>query len=1429
MIKYILNPFSGVLEPISVESGSDISHSALLNLSSDDHDQYLYLDGRSGGQTAVGGTDAGDNLILYGNSTDGGYVHLKSEVLVGFGEGTDGTAMIISANIKDTTPPPELFLNNDLETWSLIEIPDDWSIAADSQNFSTYPSKTADSHAGTYAFSTNGTGDLANFSGYSQSYRDLIPGDSYTMKFWGKGSSKTATIAYFTGDAEWWAFTGPNAGTWVDLNPNFLTDGGLEVWVGDETPQYWGNATDDPAYLVTKSVDSDTGTYAVQMNGDGMGVSGVYSFAEGLTPGDSYTFTARLKNVGDAYLLYIAEDEDTGAEYYWNFSLLQWDEVNPSDVVDGGMEIWSDPSTLTNWGTFAAGGGSPTLSQEAVIIHSGTYAAKLTPDAGTALVLTQTMAGIGSAGDEVGFKGYFATASTGSVTLVFLNAAGNEIWNFTTDSWDAFAGPPPTSDQESTYSGIGTSYERKEAWLTIPADGGITVRIKGDTAVDTYIDDVYVRVDDFVPTADYYHTFTTTANYATYTSPSPQVTVHPTGMLIAAIVSQATVLVDTVTLKKDGTGSNIFYNYSFEQWYTQSNTDPNILGNWNEQYYGIDTHYLEQTTVLDEDDYVNGGYSSVLLQMWGLSGDYFIYQDADCSSLAVGTEMTFKFSAKARGSESSVSIYFLNGGGDEVWNFNTETWDAYLGGEPAGDNIEVVEPIPTTGFLTDGRRVKVPTDQHIVTYIGRTASIAYQGYLYLDDLFLTEYESIGPTSDYLYTFNLTGSWAEYTSPSPQVEVPSSGNFAAAIGSVDVGAIVDDYRLLKDGTAPDIAINGTYESWTPVGYYPTNWIVGYYYNYGGTVTREGTIVRPGSTYSAKIANDGDNRRYLSQAVDGLTPGNDYVLQMYVRTDATDSDMEVMILNDVEDDATQIWDFIAEEWDTFTGSLASQTSEYRYDIGTNVTWTLLDYEFTAPANGTVMPLFYAEDVDGVIYLDDSSFKIKATGGTPTTITVIKDENDYNDLDENDVVLRVQSDDGVNFKNWFEITGDGMFHNGDNLFEFGGDIIGDTLAANNMSSYGIVVNNANGELTSASIVGQAGNLVAVNGTADGLQFISSAGLGDVIGPGSATDGNIATFDGVTGKIIKDSGVTISSGDINFNGVDVDFLNVRTTEGVGFDTIIHGGDAYTGLALPRVGGNLILTPGEGVNGGPDGDVRVDNLSTDGVVVATNSNGTLETTTEISELWIVAAHELATFTNNSGSHEFGETEDSFTLSWTYNRNGDNPTSQEIDNGIGSLPVADRSYNYSGPGITTTTTYTIDAVGDDTNPSSLSTTVNFYWKRYWGVSTGDVFSGGDVMSVLNPQGNEYGTSRADSESFTSGGTPTYYYFAYPAAWGAVTGWTFNGFTQDVDDLEYSNGVDAFGASPTNVSLTNASGGTTNYYIVRSVYQYQNTTDVMAIS
>ena len=55
----------------------------------------------------------------------------------------------------------------------------------------------------------------------------------------------------------------------------------------------------------------------------------------------------------------------------------------------------------------------------------------------------------------------------------------------------------------------------------------------------------------------------------------------------------------------------------------------------------------------------------------------------------------------------------------------------------------------------------------------------------------------------------------------------------------------------------------------------------------------------------------------------------------------------------------------------------------------------------------------------------------------------------------------------------------------------------------------------------------------------MISGSGLGDVVGPASAVNEDIAIFDGVTGKVIKDSGYKISDLGGGTGSTNADSLN--------------------------------------------------------------------------------------------------------------------------------------------------------------------------------------------------------------------------------------------------------------------------------------------------
>jgi len=78
--------------------------------------------------------------------------------------------------------------------------------------------------------------------------------------------------------------------------------------------------------------------------------------------------------------------------------------------------------------------------------------------------------------------------------------------------------------------------------------------------------------------------------------------------------------------------------------------------------------------------------------------------------------------------------------------------------------------------------------------------------------------------------------------------------------------------------------------------------------------------------------------------------------------------------------------------------------------------------------------------------------------------------------------------------------------------------------------------------------------------VEKVEQKGTGDVSGPGSAADGNIAVFDGATGKAIKDSGVNIE--DLN-NAIPIEYTGRDAYES-GIAT------RYTGFAASRLVGHV-------------------------------------------------------------------------------------------------------------------------------------------------------------------------------------------------------------------------------------------------------------------
>ena len=1472
---------------------------------------YLLLAGRVGGQTAAGGTVAGDNLTLVGNAVDGGYVHVLSALEIGGGGATDGVAEILSSNIKDMNPPPELLSNPGFENWTALELADNWFLFEPGDDSGHAPTKSTDSHAGTYAIKFEGGGTLDNVSLYVQSFTGLTPSDSYTTDFYAKGDS--VILGYMEGfdSNTWWNFT---LGQWDELSPELATDGGMEIWdAGYDFPEYWETINDEAAYLPTKSTDSDVGTYAVQLNSDGGDISVVATFVEELTTGDEYISTFRAKGTGDIILMYLSED-DLDGEYFWNFTTGAWTEVNPDQLTDGDLEVWSDSSTLTNWSTFTTGGGSPSISQESSFVEHGTYACKMLPDAGTAIGISQTATALGTAGDDIELRAYTAADSDTTITLLVANAAGDEIFNWDTESWDAWAGGAPGANQsQDLYAGTG-SYNEQSYDLNLPTDVGLTVMFLGDSTVNCYVDAISLRFEaGGPPGADYMQSQTVTASYATYTSTAEHVTVPDSEELVIILAAMSEIKIDEVTLKKDGTGENILTNSGFEDWYTQSDEDDPELTNWGIKEYGDGTAHIEQYTDAEDPDDVYEGYSSV--KMWiedATDASAYLYQTVDTSSIDAGEEVAIGFRFKNRSGSYSAYCYVTNGAGNEIWNWDTENWDAYAGAEPTSDYID--ESTGTDSWGESNLYIDNPTSQSIVVYIG----IEYPtDSMYFDDISVW-IDDDQPTDDYLHEFTLTANYAAYQSPATQVTVPTGGEFAMLLASTTDTEYLDDVSLKKDGSGTDIILNGGFEDWSPAGEDLDDWTLEEFNGDGGETEKDSSIKHSGS-YSLKMTNNGWSKVYATQEVTDLSSGSDYVFSAWGITGAADSsDLTVVLLDGSEDEDTEevvgvselnvdaasidltitdapdvedlegtysvngtyngetaytytsaaetyhmfwdgdewdialsqggdeiiflrdestpigtswiyepgaadnVWNFTTESWDAYT-SLDALSSDQQSVESLTTSWAEIDLNVEAPSSETIYPLMWATDNDGIINIDDASLSLDASGGIPTEIWKFTNENDYNDLTSDDTIFLFETDDGVNQKTFLELYGDGHLGNDADELTFDGDLLADNLSGTNTGDQ-----NDHNAMTNLLTGDAHTQYVMINGRSLGQSIYGGVTNGENIYlyGNPMNDGTIHLGNNIF-SVSESTGAAYLTGPFLFPDTDGQVSSFINSPGSGTDMSISAADGVAASTEPQEGGDMLISAGDGQNGGADGDVKITNLSDNGLVTANNSDGTLETTTQISELWIVEAHALATFTNDSGSHEQGETVTAVNLAWTYNRNTDDPFSQTINNGVGAITTSLRTTALSGLTLTTSTTYQIDAVGDDTNPTSKTTTIPFYWKRYWAYSTSDLFTGAEVMANFN--GSEYATSIADSESFTSGATPTYYYYMYPASFGAVSGWTFNGFTQDVANLEYSDGTSSFGASPTSVSLTNASGGTTDYYIVRSVYQYTSTTDIMAIS
>lgn len=112
----------------------------------------------------------------------------------------------------------------------------------------------------------------------------------------------------------------------------------------------------------------------------------------------------------------------------------------------------------------------------------------------------------------------------------------------------------------------------------------------------------------------------------------------------------------------------------------------------------------------------------------------------------------------------------------------------------------------------------------------------------------------------------------------------------------------------------------------------------------------------------------------------------------------------------------------------------------------------------------------------------------------------------------------------------------------------------------------------LPSASDVINDSATVAGATVADALDTVAAAGGGDVVGPAGAVDAQIATFDGVTGKLLQDSGSSIADFEVASENV------IIVSPSGGDYTLLSAAVAYVTTQTPSSSNRFVIKVGPGV-----------------------------------------------------------------------------------------------------------------------------------------------------------------------------------------------------------------------------------------------------------
>jgi len=357
-------------------------------------------------------------------------------------------------------------------------------------------------------------------------------------------------------------------------------------------------------------------------------------------------------------------------------------------VTDGGMEIWTDPNTLTNWTTFEVDG---TLDQESTIVNSGTYASKITMNGdGDGLILESSSIPV-TEDSAYKFKFYARNASdNGFIATFILNntfSSATKAWNFYTETWDDWTGGGDFTD---------ANFFNTEAGLTDVYQAFETEVFRGNSDEEIYV------------------------------------------FLVCEGDANNVVYLDTVTVKEQTgltpRGENLLTNESFEDW--AINTEPD---DWGFVNAGGSATVSETTIEAD----INSGSAAAEFTN---DGDTPALIEQLHSSLTPTDEYSVKVFAKYDGSGNAAVIILDNilASATQIYNFTNEEWEEYnidkLSEEDYHNNFTLSDSYGDEPYETD--TFIVPANGKISVML---ASIGENANVFIDDVSLATAE-VEPTA-----------------------------------------------------------------------------------------------------------------------------------------------------------------------------------------------------------------------------------------------------------------------------------------------------------------------------------------------------------------------------------------------------------------------------------------------------------------------------------------------------------------------------------------------------------------------------------------------------------------------------------------------------------------------------------------------------------